>query len=102
MGYYTEFELEILEGDDNVTDYEQEISDIAEYNHCFQHEIKWYNYQENMIEYSKKHPDVLFLLSGKGEESSDLWREYFEDGKTYRVLGKVVFEDFKKESLKKL
>jgi hypothetical protein len=99
MGYYTQHELEILEGDDNVTNYEQEISEIAGYSDCFDGEIKWYRHKEHMIEYSKKHPNTLFMLSGVGEEQPDMWREYYKNGMTHRIVGEMTFEDFNIESL---
>lgn len=100
MGYYTRHELEILEGNDNVTDYEQEISEASGYSSCFDDEIKWYSHQEDMIEYSKKHPDTLFKLTGEGEEQPDMWQEYYKNGKTHRIVGKVVFEEFHIEALR--
>lgn len=100
MGYYTRHELEILEGNDNITDYKQEISGASAYNYCFNgYEIKWYSHKEDMIEYSKKHPDTLFLLSGEGEDQPDMWREYYRNGKTHRIKGVVVFEEFNIELL---
>ena len=85
MGYYTRYELEILEGNDNVTDYEQEISEASDYSSCFDDELKWYSYHKDMIEYSKKHPDT--------------WQEYYKNGKTHRIVGKVIFEEFHIEAL---
>ena len=99
MGYYTRHELEILEGDDNVTDYAQEISEASDYNDCFEDEIKWYSHKEDMIKYSEKHPNTLFKLTGEGEEQPDMWQEYYKNGKTHRIVGVVVFEEFKIEAL---
>tara|TARA_R110000850_G_scaffold7933_1_gene28877 strand:+ start:97 stop:399 length:303 start_codon:yes stop_codon:yes gene_type:complete len=99
MGYYTRYELEILHGNDNVTDYEQEISEASDYNSCFYDEIKWYSHKLDMIEYSKKHPDTLFKLTGEGEDQPDMWQEYYKNGKTHRIEGVVFFEEFHIEAL---
>lgn len=99
MGYYTRHKLEILEGNDNVTDYEKEISELADYNNCFDDEIKWYDHQENMVEYSKRHPQVVFKLSGEGEESGDIWTEYYQDGKMQREEAEIKIAGFDKSKL---
>jgi hypothetical protein len=98
MGYYTRHELEILEGDDNVTDYEKEITENYQ-GAYFEDETKWYNHKNDMVDYSKKHPDTLFLLSGEGEEQPDMWREYYKNGLSHRIVGVMAFEDFDIESL---
>ena len=101
MGYYTRHKLEIVEGNDNVTDYEKEISKLADYGNCFDDEIKWCDHQENMIEYSKRHPTVVFKLSGEGEERGDIWTEYYQDGKMQREKAeiKIKVADFNKSKL---
>jgi len=99
MGYYTRYELEILDGDDNVTDYSKEISEESGYSDCFEDTIKWYNHKQEMEDYSKKHPDTLFKLTGEGEDQPDMWEEYFKNGKSHRIVGQVVFEEFDIKSL---
>ena len=99
MGYYTRHKLEIVEGNDNVTDYEKEISELADYGNCFDDEIKWYDHQENMVEYSKRHHKVVFKLSGEGEESGDIWTEYYQDGKIQREKAEIKVAGFDKSKL---
>lgn len=99
MGYYTRHELEILEGNDYATPYKQEISELADYGYCFEDEIKWYHHTEDMLKYSKKHPNTLFKLTGEGEEQPDMWQEYYKNGKFHRIVGVMVFEEFNIESL---
>lgn len=99
MGYYTRHRLEILEGDDYITDYKKEISVLAYYGNCFDDEIKWYDHKKNMIEYSKLHPKVVFKLSGEGEDSGDIWVEYYQNGKMQREQVVVAFADFDKSKL---
>jgi len=99
MGYYTRHKLEIVEGNDYVTDYEKEISELADYGNCFEDEIKWYDHQKNMVEYSKRHPKVVFKLSGEGEESGDIWTEYYQDGKMQREKAEIKVAGFDKSKL---
>ena len=81
MGYYTNFTLaldpsttvskEVLEQIDQViTDW-----DVLEYtcNDCWYGSAKWYEYQEDMCALSKQFPNVIFCLSGEGEDAEDLW-----------------------------
>lgn len=82
MGYYTDYGLEIIENDNLEIDFEKEISKHADYGFCFSGEIKWYDCESDMISFSKKHPKVLFKISGEGEESDDLWEMFIRNGKT--------------------
>lgn len=43
-------------------------------------EMKWYEHEMDMQALSVKHPDVLFHLSGRGEEGPD-WVQSFRNGK---------------------
>jgi hypothetical protein len=99
MGYYTFHELEIVKGDDGVTDYEKEISELSGYDDCFEDSIKWYSHEEHMRQYSLKHPNTLFKLSGEGEENGDMWHEYYLNGKMQRARAKIVFDDFDESKL---
>lgn len=99
MGYYTDFRLEVIGDEYHDSDHETEVSRIADYLHCFQDDIKWYNYRENMIEHSLKYPDITFKLSGEGEETGDLWREYYKNGKYQRCEAVIVYADFDESKL---
>jgi len=71
----------------------------------------WYDHEDDMKRFSKFFPDVLFelsgegensgdMLSGEGENSGDIWRKYFLDGKMQIVNAKITFDDFDEEKLK--
>ena len=100
MGYYTKFELSIISGNDHITDYEQEIIDSTDYSELFEDSIKWYDCEKDMIAYSKNHPNVTFCIDGEGEESGDIWKSYFKDGKVFTTKAELVFEDFSEDKLK--
>ena len=70
MGYYTRYELEIIEGDSNEIDHEQGITDSTVYNDdLFECEKKWYDCHKDMIAYSKQYPNTVFCITGEGEEA---------------------------------
>jgi hypothetical protein len=57
-------------------------------------DITWDDYHEQMLDFSKKHPTWLFTLSGKGEESGDLWKSYYLNGKCQEAPARIVYDDF--------
>ena len=100
MGYYTSHKLEIVKGDDQFTNYQEEISKISGYPNVFDDSYKWYDREQNMREYSKQHPNTLFKLIGDGEENGDMWHEYYFNGKMQRVDAEIIFADFNEDKLK--
>ena len=94
MGYYTRHKLTIISGDDFKTDYRKEIGEESDYGDPFGDECKWYNHEKDMRAYSKKHPKVLFELSGEGEEAGDLWKEYYLNGKMQRAKAVLTYDTF--------
>lgn len=99
MGYYTRHKLEIVSGNDFTTDYESEITAMTDYSDCFDDEIKWYDHEEVMREFSRKHPKVVFKLIGEGEEKGDLWHEYYLNGSMQRCYGQITFDPFDEDKL---
>ena len=98
MGYYTKYELEVKEETRTDIDHEKEICDIVDYKYLFEDATKWYDHEKDMRDYSKKYPRTLFILSGIGEESPDLWRRYFKNGKmqdTKAIITYVKYEESK-------
>jgi hypothetical protein len=99
MGYYTRHELTIIDGEDFNINYEQEIADSTDYNDLFDDSIKWYDCEKDMREFSKKYPNTTFLIDGEGEESGDIWKSYFKNGKMFTAKATMVFEEFSIEKL---
>lgn len=54
-------------------------------------ECKWYDHEYDMMQVSKMFPDVIFRLSGDGEEREDMWREYFHNGEVEECRAQVIF-----------
>lgn len=99
MGYYTRHELTIISGDNSI-DHEKQISETTNYDNCFDHEIKWYEHEKDMKAYSLKYPNTVFCLEGEGEESGDVWKKYFKNGKSLYAKAKMIFEEFDESKLR--
>lgn len=54
---------------------------------------KWYEYDSDMIELSKRFPDLLFELYGDGEDSDDFWKSYYRDGNAQFSKGRIVYDE---------
>lgn len=63
-------------------------------------EVKWYDWETHMKALSREYPDVLFTLSGDGEENGDLWKAYFKNGKCQYEKAKITFDAFDENKLK--
>ena len=80
MGYYTRYDLEIVETDNHEVDHKENLLNLERYKYLFDDEIKWYDHEESLISYSKQYPTTIFKLIGEGEENGDLWHKYFVNG----------------------
>ena len=70
------------------------ISSYVDYPYMFEESVKWYDHRKDMIRVSKDYPDILFTLSGEGEEPEDLWKEYYLNGQYQEAKAVITFEDF--------
>ena len=105
MGYYTTYSLSHNSNMEDIDDkIFKELSDIneayfGEYDE-FQplmdgyFDAKWYSYNEDMIELSKRLPNVLFVLAGYGEEREDTWVTYFLNGKFQHERAEIKIGEF--------
>ena len=55
--------------------------------------VKWYEHENNIKILSERFPSVLFTLSGEGEESGDIWKKYFLNGKCQVAKAKITFDE---------
>lgn len=108
MGYYTSYELKVK--DFKVTSNKGVLSEFMESSEEARHalnangeteqECKWYDHDKELLEFSKQHPNKLFVLSGEGEESGDIWTKYFVNGKVQAEKAEVKVLEFDKDKLK--
>lgn len=109
MGYYTRHSITVnnrgnIDYDMNVAHFDGDdeafINDFLQSANLFEDDIKWYDHEKDMRKLSKRFNNVLFTLSGEGEESGDLWREYHLNGLMQRATAKIAFDDFDEAKLK--
>lgn len=104
MGYYTDFELMVDTPD--ITDIQNRLEAITKYEFYRNgrtvlrlNDAKWYQHVSDMRELSSFFPDLIFTLSGVGEEKEDMWREYYKNGKCQREDAKITFDPFDESKL---
>jgi hypothetical protein len=107
MGYYTLHELNVYNENRKPVDAEtlnklkKELGVISDYGDMlFQDEVKWYDAELDMLKISKKYPNYMFQLDGNGEETGDVWRTYYQNGKQQVAYVVVVYDEFDPEKLK--
>ena len=107
MGYYTWYALDHNCEDedvfDSIVDKMEEIGifegggfDANKTQMCFDTMdlARWYEWEADMREVSSAFPNVLFTLSGAGDDSGDLWKAYFVGGKMQYAPAQIVYDDF--------
>lgn len=106
MGYYTDYELTATTrkgGAPLSNDVISKLNDAVKQLNIFEStdvdgaswytNAKWYDYENDMADLSKEFPDVFFELSGHGEDSEDVWIEYFCGGRFQYCQGRVVYDE---------
>ena len=96
-------ELEHYDLSEEVISYiilHEEINYAIENLDEFGEETKWYSHENDMRKLSNKFRDVLFELEGEGEESGDMWKEYYKNGKMQRCNAEFVFPEYNELELK--
>jgi len=93
MGYCTNYELEHDGGEEvNIAIQANETMNYAVGE--TRQECKWYSHEKDMIAFSEMFPNVTFLLTVEGEESGDLWKAKFENGKMSKVKAILTYPNF--------
>jgi hypothetical protein len=93
--------METITPDVLIGDYIETRNDML---YCFDRDGKTQNNSsqfdtDSIREMSLQFPDVLFTLSGEGEEGGDLWKAYYLNGKMQREEGVITFGEFDPEKL---
>lgn len=106
MGYYTSFTIyattpngknilntELLEKIDKTIE-GLDLNDFSGDNGYYYAYDTWYDEDTDMIAVSRKFPGVLFAVYGEGEESEDLWVDYFFNGGVQYEKAQITYGDF--------
>lgn len=104
MGYYTDFQLNTTPAipDHEIDSFLNDLNEISGYVWADDFEIqgiKWYQWDQDMKLLSEKYPEYVFQLDGQGEESPDIWRAYFKNGKTHYAKARIVYDAFDESKL---
>jgi len=97
MGYYTRYKLEYDVTDPRII--QEELVKTVGYD-PLDDECKWYEHEIDMKKLSEKFSKTLFILSGEGEESEDIWTKYFLNGKSQICKAEIIVPPFDKSKLK--
>lgn len=116
MGYITNYELSVedrlVENRDIEFDVSQAISNFLSFSQGARYALdedggtregcKWYEHDDDLKNFSKQpeYKDVLFTLSGTGEEGGDLWKLYVMNGKAQLAKAKMTYDAFDEKLLK--
>lgn len=108
MGYYTHYELEVHEGNLSINEIltSDEASGFAGLDYAIdengetQESVKWYDHEADMHFLSKEFPDIVFKLTGEGEEAGDIWRKYFKNGRMQECRAVITFESYDERKLR--
>ena len=108
MGYYTYYYLDAYEDGAPITEKREKqiiesfsrltyLLDYAgaaqNFKDIFCESMKWYDYNDNMIEVSKEFPTITFVLYGEGEERDDNWITIYRNGDEEELRGRIVYND---------
>jgi hypothetical protein len=103
MGYQTQYTLKAL---DPLTmeEIEDQASIIGNFTQAVEYAIDsngdcidsvtWYDWETDTREFSKNNPSYIFFLSGIGEETGDMWRAYFFNGKAQIIGARIEYDPF--------
>lgn len=106
MGYYTTYELEVIEPKrPTISEIIAELRSMfeeAEYSlnaeGGTEQSSKWYEHEADLKNFSKMHPEHVFILDGVGEDGEHL-RKYFKNGKMQDAKPVVAYEPLDESKL---
>lgn len=94
MGYCSRFEyiikgkIENFNMNDAINQYFKEIH--GEDFDPFVENCKWYDHVQDMINFSKLYPEILFIIKRTGEGEEDIEKLYYNNGKCVRVYAEIT------------
>jgi hypothetical protein len=100
MGYYTDYTISAEPTLPEDFQWPKEFY-VEEYGggSMYTHD-KWYSWRDDITEFSKKHPNILFTVHGEGEDSSDLWNCYIQNGKSQYCEARIEYPPYDPKEMK--
>lgn len=111
MGYNTGHNLKIYKNN-SEKNYKEVLSETLEIleqlgviNYALDKELNlyewvtWYKHREDMKRLSSIIENVVFELSGEGDDAGDIWKEYYLNGKIQICEAKITFDEFDENKL---
>ena len=102
MSYYTDYNVDVVQTDPKTHAplplpcdmnknlfVPQEVIDFFKQDHIrlafdhvntFEGTAKWYDWEKELMELSKHHPSLMFIIEGSGEDRDDAWITWITDG----------------------
>lgn len=77
---------------------QDDVVNLLDFN-PFNQSCKWYEHTEDMCRVSKEYSNVLFILTGNGEEPEDMWVKYFMNGKVQVENAVITYGKFDPKKL---
>ena len=105
MGYYTHFEIIVNNNEIIDKEIHEKLCEISGYNDwdywtsSITGHFKWYENEHDMYELSMLFPDKVFTVTGNGEESNDIWRNYWKNGKFCDANRRIVYDEYDESKL---
>ena len=99
MGYYTHYTLSVLDEKIGGWDMEPYVT-LLDLGYGLQPNGKptqgctWYDHNKDMKRLSKQFPEVVFVLSGEGEETGDLWKKYYKNGLMQECRAIITYDEY--------
>jgi hypothetical protein len=107
MGYQTSYELDLKNAGERTLEIMKEFLNFYEEaayaldeNGGARDQVKWYDHEENLVEFSRKYPEIVFTLSGEGEDAGDMWKKYFRNGKKQIARAVIAFNEYDESKLR--
>lgn len=88
MCYLTSYDLVVVGGTKPNDNYIREVNEIAGEEKLtelskspYAEWVIWYEHDDDMMEMSRRYPELTFVLTGAGENPGDEWKKYYKNGK---------------------
>ena len=92
MGYYTGYTLTFTPGEsDAIVQAMEEMDNELLVAYDGNEEQTWYDYERDMIAFSKRFPNTLFKLVGIGTNNDDMWCAWYQNGEGWEGIVKIIW-----------